>query len=193
MNSINRSQFYKGQCIFGTVVAIFRKRVPQPLSFGILLMCLTGCGLISDSKLEQKFRSHSADFDQLVKMFEEDQRIVIIRPNLTTLDNDSSWPRKDIGISVERWNQYRKLFKELGLSQGLERRNDYSAILLVADGSGPVTASSYKGYAYSERPVSPSLNSLDAKWLPPSVYDKKGHAIVFKPIAKNWYLYREQY
>lgn len=154
---------------------------------------LIGCSLVSDKKLEARFHANEPDFNRLVQMANENSHVILITAKLTSLDNDSSWPRKDLGMSPERWDEYRRLFRKLKIRDGLARLQDPPAVLLVADGSGPVTASSYKGFAYSTRPLLPILSSLDSAKLPESAYDKHGHAIAFKPIGQHWYLYREQY
>jgi hypothetical protein len=54
-----------------------------------------------------------------------------------------------------------------------------------------VLGSSGKGYVYSEKPLSPLVNSLDQ--MPRELYVKnKGYAMVFGALAENWYLYREE-
>src|SRR6185503_15305645 len=81
------------------------------VSLGLLSLC--GCNLVSDAKLRQRFDQQKEGFSTLVKMANEDRRVSGIGFDSTTLDNDDSWPRKDIGFSVQRWEQYRSLFREL--------------------------------------------------------------------------------
>jgi len=147
----------------------------------------------SDSELRNRFFQHESDFIKLVQMSDLDARVTLIRPNITYLDTDASWPRKDIGFSEDRWNEYRSLFHNLNIDGGVTRRTDYpSSVFINVYASGGVLGSSDKGYAYSERPLTPAAKSLDV--MPRDLYSKnKGHAVVFEPVAPNWYLFREEF
>ena len=126
-------------------------------------------------------------------MSNQDAHVTLIRPNLTYLDTDASWPRKNIGFSDGRWNEYRRMFGKLNIDGGLTRRTDYpSSVFIDAYASGGVLGSSDKGYAYSEKPLTPVAESLDV--FPRDLYNKnKGHATVFKQLAGNWYMFREEF
>lgn len=132
--------------------------------------------------------------DPATAMASQDNHVVVIAPDRTELDTTSRWPRQNIGFSEQRWEQYRQPFKVLGIQKGIVRRDDYrpSTVFFIVEAHGPVTTGSYKGYVYSEEQLSPLVRSLNT--LADEVYDKKaGHAIAFKQLAKNWYLYREEY
>jgi len=145
----------------------------------------------SDVVLRDRFLAKQSEYDRLVKMSNEDSRVVVIRDNLTYLDTDASWPRKDIGFSEERWNEYKRLFRELGIEGGISRHTDLPhAVFVESYGSGGALASSNKGYVYSQTPLSPLVQSLDSL---PRDFGSSGHAIAFAPLAKDWYLYREEY
>jgi hypothetical protein len=164
------------------------------LTVAIALTLISGCGVPSDSKLRDKFSRERSSLVELVQMSNEDEHVSLIMPNFTYLDTDTSWPRKDIGFSKERWNEYRRMFRKLGINGGLVRRTDYypSTVFIVAYASGGVLGSSYKGYVYSPQPLSPVVSSLDA--FPQERYLKaKGHAIEFEKLEDGWYLYREEY
>jgi hypothetical protein len=159
-----------------------------------LLTFISGCGVPSDSKLREKFFHERSNFVELVRMSNEDEHVSLIMPNFTYLDTDASWPRKDIGFSEERWNEYRRMFRKLGINGGLVRRTDYtpSTVFIAAYASGGVLASSDKGYVYSPRPLSPLVSSLDV--FPRERYlNGKGHAIEFEQLGDGLYLYREEY
>lgn len=164
------------------------------LTVAIALIFMSGCGVPPDSSLRDKFFRERSSLVELVQMSNEDEHVSLIMPNFTYLDTDASWPRKDIGFSEERWNEYRRMFRKLGIDGGLVRRTDYhpSAVFIVAYASGGVLASSDKGYAYSPQPLSPVVDSLDA--FPRERYlNGKGHAIEFEKLGDGWYLYREEY
>ena len=147
----------------------------------------------SDSELQSRFFRDEADFSKLVQMSDKDPHVVAISFNLTYLDTDMSWPRKNIGFSNERWNEYRRVFRKLHIEGGLTRRTDYtSSVFIRIYTAGGVLGSSEKGYAYSEKPLTPVVQSPDM--FPRDFYNKnKGHAIVFEPLTANWYMYREEF
>jgi hypothetical protein len=158
-----------------------------------LLTFVCGCGgMPSDSNLRGKFAHERSGLVELVRMSNQDEHVVVIKPNFTYLDTDTSWPRGNIGFSEERWNEYRRMFRKLGLDGGLVRRQDYpSTVFFGVYGSGGPLASSGKGFVYSERPLSPLVGSLDV--FPQGLYDGKGHAIAFTKLEEAWYMYREEY
>jgi hypothetical protein len=155
-----------------------------------LAVCLlfAGCGLTSDSRLETVFRKNQPDFDRLVAMSQQDTGFRVIASSFT-----HAYSPDGAALSQDRWNEYRRLFSKLGISGGLAHSDSLkAAVFFLADGRGLfVTNGLYKGYAYCETPPFPMVNSVDA--MPRNLYDKNGHAIAFKALGGNWYLYREEY
>jgi hypothetical protein len=162
--------------------------------FVVLAGMIAGCGsggMPSDAVMRDRFSRNQQDLITLVQMSNHDQHVVVINPNFTYLDTDVSWPRTNIGFPESRWDEYRNLFRKLGVV-GLSRRTDYSpSVFIECYGSGGALASSNKGYVYSENPLSPIATSLNR--MPQELYDAKGHAIAFIPLAQDWYIYREEY
>ena len=148
----------------------------------LLLLALCGCGLVSDAKLKEVFGKNKDEFSTLLRMANEDRRVVRIDFRSTALEGDSSWPRKDIGFSEQRWDEYRSLFRELGITSGIERRSDFpSAVFFYAECAGSAVDRDCKGYAYSEKPLTPVKGNLDD--LAPGV--------AFAHLGQNWYLFRD--
>ncbi len=140
----------------------------------------------SDAVLELNFQKHETDFQRLVSMSNEDRHVVRIAGDFNWLDDDHSFPRNgpERGPSKERWDAYRSLFQELGIKYGLTRLEDRHVILFCASSTGMVPSATSKGYAYSETPLTPTTESLDA--IPENLRDE---TIIYKSIAPNWYLY----
>src|SRR5579872_1012027 len=113
----------------------------------------------SDATLERQFPGREADLRQLVLMAQQDKHLDRIAPDFTWLDTDASWPRANVGLSHERWNRYRELFRHVGLPVGIEE--DTGAIFFPIYNAGIVPAGFSKGYVYSEKPPSPIVESLD--------------------------------
>jgi hypothetical protein len=135
-----------------------------------------------DAKLNGIFDKNIDDFKRLAIMAEQDRHVVRIDFNFTALDTDSSWPRKDLGFSERRWEEYRILFRKLGITSGIERQNNTPPMLLFyAECQGSAISRDCKGYAYSEKSLKPIKDNLN----------RLAPGIAFKPLSQNWYLFRD--
>jgi len=164
---------------------------------GLLLLGLFGLDAAatsyrSDAALQKQFSAHEADFEKLVQMAEEDIHLVRIARDFTWLDTDVSWPRKDVGLSEDRWNEYRRLFRSAGIPDGISKDVNPPKILFPIVARGFVPASQEKGIAFSSVALGPVLKSLDKK-PPDELYDKRGYVVVFKPIKDHWYIYYQEF
>jgi hypothetical protein len=148
----------------------------------------------SDDALQDRFFAHRADFERLVAMANEDSHLIRIAPDFTWLDDDSSWPRKDVGISEERWNDYRQVFRSVGATDGVVKRDSPTQIMFSITSGGLVPSGFSKGLVYSQMPLSPVLKSLD-KRFPDELRDgpDRSHILAYKSIGDHWYIYYEQW
>lgn len=158
----------------------------------MLLILQSGCFDTphpSDAELEDVFSDHQADFELLLSMSKVDSRVMRIAPDFTWLGDDASWPRpkEKLGFSEERWDQYRQLFQKLKLKNGLVRYDDPGITYFLASSKGLVTGGSGKGYAYSEKDLSPLSESLDK--ISTDLLHKSANRTVYKRIKPNWYLF----
>ena len=176
-------------------------RILQTCCLALLsLFFFRGCDSVSvlgdshspDAKLIANFQSHEKDFDQLIQMAKEDPHVVRIASDFTWLDSDYHWPRPDsqIGFSQERWNEYRNMFSKLGLNGGLAWSWDHS-IFLTASAKGLTISGSEKGYVFSEKPLSPTFDSLDNMHQEIREGRVKPGLPVYRKIKDGWYLYYE--
>lgn len=156
----------------------------------VLVLFLTGCNSPSEShhpsdeQLIQNFQRHEADFNKLLGMAADDARVVRITKDFTWLDNNMSWPRPDseLGFSRERWDDYRKLFKELDLTSGINRRQDIAnVVFLVASDEGAALRGTEKGYAYSPKEPHSLVESLDRINVP-----VRNMVPIYKRLKGNW-------
>jgi hypothetical protein len=168
---------------------------------GFLLLVVTyvsSCGpLPQDKTLISNFQKHQSQFEQLVRMSDEDSHVVLIRYGFTRLDSDWSWPRKNIGISQERWAQYKGLFDETRSEGGIERYVDAGRVFVAFDtvARGTSLAETVKGYVYCGDcdSLKPKLESLDGP-LPEraAVKDQDGHVTryeAYRRISDHWFLF----
>jgi hypothetical protein len=147
------------------------------------LAAVTGC--ISDdcsspeADLRQKFESRKLVLEQLRRMSDEDRKVIRIAPTFTRLESDWSWPRppEKLGFAEERWNKYRQLFREAGITHGIDR--EASQILFTTKACGLGVSGKSFGYAYTKEPNS-LVPSLDAQF-------SKG--IGFVPLSADWYMF----
>lgn len=154
---------------------------------GVMLGCdyrlLEKRPLPSDEKLESLLKENEQDFERLITMSEENSDVVRIAYDFKWLSDNPS-PAPDEGISLERWDEYRRLFDKLHLKGGLVRPLDKETIRLISDSYGLVTGGSSKGYAYSEIELEPTYKSLDVR-EPGAV----GRSMIYKKLRGNWYLF----
>jgi hypothetical protein len=158
-----------------------------------LLMIVFGCnrsapGDSSDAQLEIRLIKYRTDFDQLIKMADEDRGVARIAEKFYKLNSNNSSPIFEPAdmFSRTRWDQYRKLFQRLDLKNGLMRLPEYPNVIFLVPFENVLIqwgSESYdKGFAYSPQPLSPSMDSLDN----PNPIRQKN---TFKHLMGNWNLY----
>src|SRR5260370_11805118 len=92
----------------------------------VLLTSLGACSAVfddshsSDAALIRNFELHQQDFDKVIEMAKVDSHVVRIAYDFTWLDTNYHWPRpeSEIGLTKERWNEYKGMFSKLGLKEG---------------------------------------------------------------------------
>jgi hypothetical protein len=169
------------------------------ISVSLLLLSLViGCDYLiddphpSDKELIANFQSQEEDFDTLIKMANEDSKVVRIGYDFTWLDNNYSWPRPDseLGFSKVRWEEYRRIFKKLHLEKGIAWYSiPDGPILLLSSTRGLATGGSEKGFAFSTNVLSPLFGSLDGIDLEIKKKNVNANVPVYRQLKNNWYLY----
>jgi hypothetical protein len=182
-------------------VALLAALVMILLCVGLVTLILSSSHS-SDRVLTERFLEQEADFNHLANMAIEDSRVRIIGSSFvglkggdslftTYLDEDKPWPRSEseFGFTHERWDEYRRLFKKVGV--GLSREDKIPGAIffrasmdfaLFYEADNVITE---KGYVYSPKPIYHSLtDSLDHLEI-------DCPATVFKKLSDNWYLYYE--
>lgn len=148
---------------------------------------------LDDPELLANFDRNFDGFEQLRAMTEQDNHLIRIANDFTWLDTSSKWPRADIGLITERWDEYRALFAKLSLPEGIVRTADFpGTIFFVARARGLCTGGSSAGYAYSTSALSPTTQS-PAKDLDEEARKnpKQYYAYLFRPLKPNWYAFYE--
>lgn len=148
---------------------------------------------MAKAELETQFVPNADGLEQLRVMAVQDQRLVRIADDFTYLDNESKWPRQNVGITESRWNEYRSIFHKLSLKEGIVRTEDFPhAIFFVAVARGLCTGGSSAGYVYSTEKLSPVSDS-PTQTLDSDAREKPGrhYAYAFRELKPNWYVFYE--
>lgn len=176
------------------------KVAPRKLLVCLFVFCAVCCVVFagngpssrfSDAGLRSLFFKHRHSFEKLAAMAQEDNHLVRIAPDFTWLDNDYAWPRKNIGISEQRWNEYRVLFRRTHVSDGILKDINPPRIYFPVETYGLVPTGFEKGFAYSQASLHPLLRTLDKK--PPDKLWHGSHLLVYESLDGHWYLFYQQW
>ena len=132
----------------------------------------------SDAAMEAHFHQHREHFDQLVALITKED-YMMSRVAIRIADG-SPHPVQ------ARWNLYRSLFREMGLSEGLERSEDGTIHLSYWEHRPLTGVWRERGYAYSKRQLAPIVASLDE-----IATDVARTQCVYRKISEYWYIYDE--
>jgi hypothetical protein len=138
----------------------------------------------SDEELEQRLKTHAAEFNRLVAMLFEDSDVVRLVDDRVFFSEGAT--RKK--ISDKRLIEYRQLFKAVGLEAGFHR-DSADSVRLIASSEGLFVPTSEKSYVYSKGEVSPLVDSLDRV----IERDRGDQSPVFRKLGGGWYLYYESW
>jgi len=155
----------------------------QLVLLAVLLISTSAC--TGRPRSESWLRSHFAEnrdaFERLADMSNEDfdnGQVIRIADDFTRLIDNWSWPRPEAewGVTPQRWNEYRALFRSLKLPAGLSRQgDDYGLIMLMMHGIGLAGEGSETGYLWSRE-------------MPQQIDDDQQFLAVIQ-LEGNWYLY----
>jgi hypothetical protein len=130
----------------------------------------------------------SPEFNLLVEMYNQDSQVQRITSDFTRLQNNARWPRpeSELGFLRQRWDEYRRLFKELKIKGGLARSQQQRPvdIMFIASSYGLATGGSYKGYIYSTKEQSPIVDSPELEQA-----KMKNTCSVYKRFKGNRYIF----
>ena len=150
----------------------------------VAALFFVGCGAHpTDASLHDRFFRKEVSFNKLVQMAHEDSRMTRIAPDFT-------WPGgKQVSFSTQRWDEYRALFRDLGVDLGMNRLDRNDGVMLIVSATGIVGRGTAKGYVHSTKRLDPIVDSLDMGMPRPCVGHKD--CIAFKPLKGSWYLFYE--
>jgi hypothetical protein len=111
--------------------------------------------------------------------------MVLTDKGLERVDEDWTSPEnpQTLGISNQRIDEYRKLFRKVGVPRGFSAYGERNIIEFISSAQGLGISGSSKSYVYAKAPPNNQQENLDE-------YRKNGEATypVYKHIEGNWYL-----
>jgi hypothetical protein len=150
-----------------------------------LLLLVVASACTGRPRSEEWMRDHlirnKVTFDHLVEMSNSDfraTRVTRIAPEFTRLAEDWAWPRPESswGVSPQRWDEYRRIFKQLRLPAGLDRDGErQEQVIMVVYGTGMAGEGREYGYLWSA--------------VPPAQRNDREQKFTANPILDNWYRY----
>ena len=143
----------------------------------------------SDAKLERQFAAERVDFERLVQKASQTPFVVGIRKEEIE-DIDGKHYRKgdkQNPLSTESWDEYRQVFKKIGMNEGLFKVQTGQVQFLTHTFLGKVgPIGTLYGYVYCPA----ESNALGAGFLPcrgdKDTYDQGDYR--YKRIAPEWFL-----
>ncbi|MHB8526239.1 MAG: hypothetical protein ACYDD2_08805 [Candidatus Acidiferrales bacterium] len=148
----------------------------------------------SDDSLMKQFSKHRGDLETLVSMAETDSSMSRIADDFTWRKDSAEWPRPESqwGITADRWNDYRKLFRKVGLSDGFSE-DDRGDMYFISYTAGSVVSGMSKGFVYcrkiefSKNAFLPCTEQHDSG----KQESTTGDGSEYRRLAKHWYLYSD--
>jgi hypothetical protein len=170
----------------------------KPWIAAVLLAC-SACGFgeqgrsqhLSDAELRANFAGHRPAFQRLLAMAQEDQRFFRVAHDWVGIPD---LPNEDAARAMPpaRWAEYRRLFREADLPEGMSRRVEVAGLVLFWSSAVGILGGSAKGYAHSTEELQPQVASLDDPVQLQFSRDLRGRVERrFVPLGDGWYLVYE--
>jgi len=118
----------------------------------------------ADAVLKANFAQHRAAFERLVVLAESDRRFRRVADDWVSVNDMTNEDAKRL-MPAERWNEFRRLFREADVPEGMSQCDGLGRcqrpLLFLSSSEGMLDAGSLKGYAFSREPLEPLVESLD--------------------------------
>ena len=158
----------------------------------LAFLLMWSCAAPSDESLTRQFQHHRPELEVLVRMSQEDADVIRVADGFTRVNGDRDWPRPQSkwGITPERWNQYRLLFRKVGANAGLEK-DEAGNVYFIVHTEGFATHGANKGFGYCSRAGNP-----DSAFLPCTEQRGEGRqgqrgyeGRAYRRLNGNWYIF----
>jgi hypothetical protein len=154
--------------------------------------------------LTKHFSERQATLAQILAMSDRDTHFARIDPTFVdygyidgTPGGQSMWGDANSPLPTDHWTQYRKLFSEAGLDQGISRDADGN-VFFMAGSIGLLNRGHSTGYLFCRDPGSPASRSSRFEPCTLSLQDSgsreyqaepRVEAYKFKRVADHWYVF----
>jgi hypothetical protein len=121
-----------------------------------ILLLMWSCQPPSIEALQRRFPKQRTDLEAILAMSNEDSHMLRIDPTWLLNDTSGQFLQYDpkAGITLERWNDYRRLFSRDGISQGIQREPGSDDAFIIVDSEGLLNRGISNGYLFcGPRPV----------------------------------------
>jgi hypothetical protein len=180
------------------------------VSFSALLLLMASCTPPSLETLAARFPSQRHDLETLIQMSDQDADFSVIDPawlmSSAGMVTDSGTPpikvlqspQPDIGVnpkshmSIERWNEYRRILKRNHITQGIRRSKPSGDAFIIVKSEGMLDNGVSAGYlycGYGPGHSYPPCSSKELRFKQP--YTNNQQAYSFLKLADRWYAYSE--
>ena len=161
----------------------------------LILLLMWSCAAPSDASLDRRFLRHRSELEALARMAQEDVNVIRVADDFTRLSDDWSWPRSESrwGITRAKWNEYRRLFKTVGVTTGWEK-DEMGNVYFIAHTQGLSVGGGSKGFVRCF-----GSGGSEKAFLPCAEQKEKGQFQDNTPpdgcrylrIAPDWYIFEE--
>jgi hypothetical protein len=143
--------------------------------------------------LASRFPAQRKDLETILVMAERDNQLTRIDPSwLMTRNRQFLGYSPETGITEERWNEYRQIFKRNGIKQGIQRDPETGDSFFIVDSIGILDRGHSNGFLHcgpGAKHVYPPCESTLAAGEHP--YRPGDEAYSFQKLANGWYAYSE--
>ena len=150
----------------------------------------------SDATMTMQFSRHRDGLEALAAMAKEDSMMSRIAFDFTWRQDSVAWPRPEAewGITRARWDQYRRLFREVGVSEGLSQDKNGNIYFLVHT-EGSVVGGSSKGFVYCRGSRVEALGDTFSACSEQRDFgrrdDGKGNGNEYRRLSQHWFIYTD--
>jgi hypothetical protein len=185
--TVARSRLTKALIVLSKVVGFLLLGI-----FVLVLLLMWSCKATSDKALSKRFQGHHSELETLARMSQENAEVIRVADGFTRIKNDWGWPRPESkwGITRDRWDEYRRLFRAVGLSGGLEK-DEVGNVYFIAHTEGLVTGGATKGFVHCV-----SVGDLDKSFLPCVEQRDQGQfgsqsdkGYSYRKLSQTWYIF----
>lgn len=129
----------------------------------------------------------------IVSMSDQDAQLIRIDPNwLMTADHQYQSYSPDAGITLERWNEYRRLFARNDITQGIQRDPASRDAFILVKSVGLLNRGTSNGFLYcgpGPKHRYPPCSLSQAEGEHP--YSRGSEEYSYRKLADRWYAFSQ--